>query len=171
MRPTGFIWRKFWRLMARLAAEMPVTSNHQFSLEEHGLDALHRPMRADRLLSSRTVRAAIVASLRHGDATLDSTARTLKVSGRTLQRHLGRMGTSHSEMLAEIRLRIACRLLADSSKRLSDIAKLLGYTNASSFSRSFARLMKIQPVVYRRQQRARKHDRVRPRGRPHAVGR
>ena len=113
----------------------------------------------------------MVALLRHGDATLDSTARALKMSGRTLQRHLGRMGTSHSEMLAQVRLQIACRLLTDSNKRLSDIAKFLGYTNASSFSRSFARLMKIQPVVYRRQQRARKHDLVRPRGRPHAIGR
>lgn len=65
------------------------------------------------------------------------------------------MGTSHSEMLAEIRLNVACRLLADSSKRLSDIAKFLGYTNASSFSRTFVRLMKVQPVVYRRQQLAR----------------
>lgn len=121
--------------------------------------------------SSQTVRAAIAASLRHGDATLGGTARTLKISGRTLQRHLGRMGTSHSEMLAEIRLKIACRLLAGSSKRLSDIAKFLGYTNASSFSRSFARLMKIQPVVYRRQQRGRKHELARTHGQPHAIGR
>ncbi|WP_456734237.1 helix-turn-helix domain-containing protein [Bradyrhizobium sp. USDA 3364] len=113
-------------------------------------------MRAIRLPSYRTVRAAIVASLRQGDATLDSTARALKVSSRTLQRHLGRMGTSHSEMLAEVRLNVACRLLADSSKRLSDIAIFLGYANASSFSRTFARLMKVQPVVYRRQQLARK---------------
>jgi len=114
-------------------------------------------MKAVHLPSSRAVRALIVASLPHGDSTLDSTARALKVSPRTLQRHLGRMGTSHSEMLAEIRLNIACRLLADSSKRLSDIAKFLGYANASSFSRNFARLMKVQPVVYRRQQLARKH--------------
>ena len=108
-------------------------------------------MRAVRLPSSQAVRAAIVASLRHGDATIDSTARTLKISPRTLQRHLGRMGTSHSEMLDQVRLNIACRLLADPSKRLSDIAKFLAYTNASSFSRTFVRLMKIQPVVYRQQ--------------------
>ncbi|WP_440639960.1 helix-turn-helix domain-containing protein [Bradyrhizobium sp. PUT101] len=100
-------------------------------------------MRAVRLPSSRAVRAAIVASLRHGDASLDSTAHALKISGRTLQRHLERIGTSHSKMLAEVRLKIACRLLADSSKSLSDIAKFLGCTNASSFSRSFSRLMKF----------------------------
>ena len=128
-----------------------------FSLREQGLRASLQPMRAVRLPSSRSIRAAVVASLRHGDATIDSTARSLKVSSRTLQRHLAVMGTSHSRMLAEVRLNIACRLLADSSKRLSDIAKSLGYTNASSFSRTFARLMKVQPVIYRQQQRARKH--------------
>lgn len=110
--------------------------------------------------SSEAIRGAIVASLRQGGATIGQTARVLNISVRTLQRHLGRMGTSHSEMLAEVRLDMACRLLADSSKHLSDIAKFLGYSNASSFSRAFVRLMKIQPVVYRRQQRSRRHGRV-----------
>ncbi|MGL9623935.1 AraC family transcriptional regulator [Bradyrhizobium sp. U531] len=114
-------------------------------------------MRPVRLPSSRSIRAAVVTSLRHGDATIDSTARALRVSSRTLQRRLAVMGTTYSQMLSEIRLSIACRLLADSRKRLSDIAKSLGYTNASSFSRNFSRLMKVQPVIYRQQQRARKH--------------
>lgn len=155
--------KEFWRLMARCALQLPVASTCEFPLREHGLRASRQPMRAVRLPSSRAVRAAIVASLRHGDAGLDSTAHALKISGRTLQRHLERIGTSHSKMLAEVRLKIACRLLAGSSKSLSDIAKFLGYTNASSFSRSFSHLMKIQPVVYRRQQLGRKHDRLHPR--------
>ncbi|MGL3214593.1 helix-turn-helix transcriptional regulator [Bradyrhizobium sp. BR 1433] len=121
--------------------------------------------------SAQAVRAAIVASLRHGDATLDSTAQALKISSRTLQRHLGRLGTSHSEMLAEVRLDIACRLLVDSSKRLSDIAKFVGYSNASSFSRTFVRLMKIKPIAYRRQQLADWPGRANHRKRSHAAGR
>ncbi len=59
-------------------------------------------------------------------------------------------------MLDEVRLQIACRLLTNPDKRLSDIAKFLGYTNSSSFSRAFVRLMAVQPVVYRRQQLSRK---------------
>ena len=62
-------------------------------------------------------------------------------------------------MLADVRLDIACRLLMDSTQRLSDISKFLGYANASSFSRTFVRLMKVQPLVYRRQKLAGKHDR------------
>jgi AraC-like DNA-binding protein len=154
-----------------MASETPVALKIGFLFREQGLHASHQPMRAVRLPSAQSVRAAMVASLRHGDATLGGAARALQVSARTLQRHLGRMGTSHSELLAEVRLNIACRLLADSGKRLSDIAKILGYANASSFSRSFARSMKIQPVVYRRQQLARKQKITRPRGRPHALAR
>jgi AraC-like DNA-binding protein len=113
-------------------------------------------MRAIRLPSAHTVRATIAISLRHGDATVDRTAGALKISARTLQRHLGRMGTSHSEMLAEVRLEMACRLLVYSTKRLSEIASFVGYSSASSFSRTFVRMMNIQPVVYRRQQLSRK---------------
>ena len=155
--------------MARSVPETPLAlQNRLFSGGSTGF-APHQPMRAVRLPSPHAVRAAIVASLRHGDATLDSTARALKISTRTLQRHLGHMGTSHSEMLAEIRLDMACRLLVNSSQRLSDIAKVLGYTNASSFSRTFVRLMKIQPVVYRRQQLARKHVQARRHRTPYAI--
>ncbi|WGD56714.1 AraC family transcriptional regulator [Bradyrhizobium sp. CB1650] len=79
------------------------------------------------------------------------------------------MGTSHSEMLAEVRLEMACRLLAESSKRLSDIARFLGYSNPSSFSRTFVRLMRVRPVAYRRQQLARQHRQGRQRRKLNAI--
>jgi len=75
------------------------------------------------------------------------------VSARSLQRHLCELGTSYSELVAEVRLDAACRLLAESNARIADIALHLGYAGPSSFSRTFLRLMKIQPVIYRRQQR------------------
>ena len=106
------------------------------------------------LMPSRyAVRAAIAASLRHGGVSLRHTANQLGVSARSLQRHLGEMGTSYSEMVAEVRLDAACHLLVASNARISDIALRLGYAGPSSFSRTFMRLMKIQPVIYRRQQR------------------
>jgi transcriptional regulator GlxA family with amidase domain len=80
------------------------------------------------------------------------------------------MGTSYSELVAEVRIDTACHLLAESNQRIVDIAALLGFAGASSFSRTFVRLMKIQPAVYRRQQSARKgvtdrHPARRPSGR------
>jgi AraC-like DNA-binding protein len=76
------------------------------------------------------------------------------MSARSLQRHLAAIGTSYSEIVAEVRLETACHLLVESDERLSDIALRLGYAGPSSFSRTFVRLMKIQPIIYRRQQRS-----------------
>jgi AraC-like DNA-binding protein len=111
-----------------------------------------KPVRA-RLPSQHVIRAAVAASLRHGGASLQHTASQLEVSVRSLQRHLAETGTSYSEMVAQVRLDTACHLLTESNERMSDIALRLGYAGPSSFSRTFMRLMQIQPVVYRRQQR------------------
>jgi AraC-like DNA-binding protein len=90
--------------------------------------------------------------MRHGGAKLQRTARQLGVSGRSLQRRLADMGTSYSELVAEVRLDTACQLLAESDERVCDIAARLGFSSASSFNRAFMRLMKIRPGAYRRQQ-------------------
>ena len=105
-------------------------------------------------LSRYSVRAAIYALLRQDDASVRCTARRLGVSVRSLQRHLAEMGTSYGELVDEVRLETACRLLAESDERVSDIAMRLGYTGPSSFSRSFARLMKMSPTAYRQRQTA-----------------
>ena len=99
-----------------------------------------------------SVRAAIAVSMRHGGPKLQRAARQLGVSGRSLQRRLADMGTSYSELVAEVRLDTACQLLVDSDERICDIAMRLGFSSASSFNRTFMRLMKIQPGAYRRLQ-------------------
>jgi AraC-like DNA-binding protein len=117
--------------------------------------------------SRYSVRAAIAASLRHGDAALQRTAFQLGMSPRSLQRHLAGMGTSYSDMIAEVRLDTACYLLLESNKRISEIARRLGYAGTSSFSRVFMRLTEIQPVIYRRQHAVQGNDECRPGKEPH----
>ena len=85
-----------------------------------------------------------------------------------MQRHLAEMGTSYSEMVVEVRLDTACHLLLESNERIADIALRLGYAGPSSFSRIFMRLMKVQPVIYRRQQGIQTNDKSRHGKRPHA---
>jgi len=104
--------------------------------------------------SRYAIRAAIAASLRQGGATLPRAARQLGISARSLQRRIADMGTSYSELVAEVRIDAACHLLAQSDARIADIAARLGFAGASSFSRAFVRLIKIQPAAYRRQQSA-----------------
>jgi AraC-like DNA-binding protein len=84
------------------------------------------------------------------------------MSPRSLQRQLAGMGTSYSDMVAEVRLDTACYLLLESNERISDIALRLGYAGTSSFSRVFMRLTKIQPVIYRRQRAVQRNDKKDP---------
>jgi AraC-like DNA-binding protein len=117
------------------------------------LQARRIRMRPVHLPSRLLVREAIAATLGEGGSSLGRTAQALGVSTRSLQRHLADTGTTYSELVTDVRLDAACRLLAGTEERISDIALLLGYTGPSSFSRSFMRLMKIQPVAYRREHR------------------
>jgi AraC-like DNA-binding protein len=71
------------------------------------------------------------------------------------------MGTSYSDMVAEVRLDTACHLLLASNERISEIALRLGYAGTSSFSRVFMRLTKIQPVIYRRQRAVQANEKSR----------
>lgn len=76
------------------------------------------PMKPVRLPSRYSVRAAIEASLRDGDASLQRIARQLGISSRSLQRYLAETGTSYSELVAEVRLDTACHLLVQSNERI-----------------------------------------------------
>lgn len=116
-------------------------------------------MKPVRSLSQHSVRVVIATSLRQGDISLPRVASRLGVSTRSLQRHLAEMGTSYSEIVAEIRIEMACQLLVETDERILDIASRLGYAGASSFSRIFMRLIKTRPIVYRRLQRARRSRR------------
>lgn len=108
-------------------------------------------MKSVKMPSREAVQAVIAASLQQHGASLQDAARELRVSARSLQRHLAEMGTSYREMVAQMRLDTACHLLTESSERMSQIALRLGYSGPSSFSRTFMRMMKIQPATYRRQ--------------------
>jgi AraC-like DNA-binding protein len=117
--------------------------------------------------SRYSVRAAIAASMCDGGAALERTAIQLGMSPRSLQRHLAAMGTSYRDMVAEVRLNAACRLLVESNESISEIALRLGYAGTSSFSRVFMRWTKIQPVNYRRQRAGQANDESRIGTEPH----
>ena len=131
-------------------------------------------MKPIQIPSRYSVRAAIAASLCHGDTALQHTALHLGVSPRSLQRHLAGMGTSYSDMVAEVRLDTACYLLLESNERISEIALRLGYAGTSSFSRVFMRLTKMPGVwiwsgsISRRQRTVQRNDKSRLGKEPHA---
>lgn len=101
-------------------------------------------------VSISQLRKTIVGLLPNGHTTIGRVSRALGISKRTLQRRLHDTGVTYRQLLDESREQAACRLLRDPSLRIQDIASELGFSDASSFSRSFHRWTGIEPREHRR---------------------
>ena len=82
---------------------------------------------------------------------LDDIADRLHMSSRTLKRRLQELGTSFQDVLDNVRLARAKRLLTETHQPVESIASALGYSDASNFSRAFKRKEGVTPAMYRRQ--------------------
>ncbi|WP_432722687.1 AraC family transcriptional regulator [Jeongeupia wiesaeckerbachi] len=87
-----------------------------------------------------------------GDATLELVAEHLAISPRSLQRHLQAESHSFHALLEQVRKDTAERYLRESSLPFTQLASLLGYTEASTFSRAFRRWFGCSPRAWQRQQ-------------------
>jgi AraC-like DNA-binding protein len=72
------------------------------------------------------------------------------MSLRTLQRRLSDDNTTYKQVLDDTRRELAERFVRDDSLTLNEITYLLGFSEISSFSRSFKRWTGLAPSVYRR---------------------
>ncbi len=69
---------------------------------------------------------------------------------RTLQRKLAKENTSFSRILDSARFRKSQFLLKKSDEKLLDISLMLGYSNASAFSRAFRQWSGVSPGEFRK---------------------
>jgi AraC-like DNA-binding protein len=97
------------------------------------------------------VRHAIDAELRGGNPELESIARKLAMSGRTLQRRLKDEGILFNELLDAARFAAARTYLSQRDVAGSEVAYLLGFAEPSSFNHAFKRWSGQTPSEYRRQ--------------------
>ncbi|MEO1082597.1 MAG: helix-turn-helix domain-containing protein [Pseudomonadota bacterium] len=95
------------------------------------------------------VRATLISLFPSSRANAEDVCFTLGVSRSTLQRGLRREATSFQTILDETRQELALRYLTKSTLAVGEIASLLGYRDANSFSRSFRRWTGRSPVDYR----------------------
>jgi len=100
-------------------------------------------------LESR-VRQAIQSRLGKQTLAMDPLARELGMSTRTLARRLARHETSYHEILDGVRREQADALIDDPEKSLSEIASLLGFSDASAFHRAYVRWNGRTPSSLRR---------------------
>ncbi len=85
------------------------------------------------------VRRVLLASLRTGGATMATTARKLAMSVATLRRRLQDEGVTYAAVLDAVRFDLAKKYLLDPAITAGDVAFLLGFRDASSFSKAFRR--------------------------------
>lgn len=99
------------------------------------------------------VRKAIGDRLRAGDPSLETVARELAMSPRSLQRHLRDLGYSYVALVDELRQETAKLYLAQSDVAIAEVSYLLGFSDQSSFNRAFKRWSGSTPHKYRREGR------------------
>jgi AraC-like DNA-binding protein len=95
-----------------------------------------------------TVASRIEEALGSGASAEDIAAR-LHMSKRTLQRRLQEEGLSYQELVDRVRAEQARSLVGDEGLELADVAFRLGFSDVSSFSRSFRRWTGVSPGRYR----------------------
>ncbi|HKP56056.1 MAG TPA: AraC family transcriptional regulator [Polyangiales bacterium] len=96
------------------------------------------------------VRTALADRLPSGAPTLYQIARQFGMSERTLARHLEDEGTNFKALFEDLRRRLALRYVGSSELPFSEIACLLGFSQAAAFHRAFRRWTGRTPLDYRR---------------------
>lgn len=99
------------------------------------------------------VRERVLARLTR-DPSLDAVAGDLRVSARTLRRHLAAQGVSYQTLLEQVRQDRATRYLRESGEPIEWIAGQLGYGDPSNFRRAFKRWTGLSPRAFRAREHA-----------------
>ena len=81
---------------------------------------------------------------------LNSVAKELAVSSRTLRRRLQEADTSYRAIQTEVRMSLAGEYLSHTSLPIAEIAHLLGYSDVTAFHRSFKKHHDITPAQFRK---------------------
>ncbi|TVP52740.1 MAG: AraC family transcriptional regulator [Halomonadaceae bacterium] len=93
----------------------------------------------------------IVATSHPFPPRLGQVAQSLFMSERTLKRHLQGEGATYQEVVDDVRLERAEKLLTTTRLSLGQISDALGYADAANFTRAFKRWTGISPSAYRRE--------------------
>jgi len=81
---------------------------------------------------------------------METLARKLNTTSRTLRRRLHLEGTSYQDLLAEVRCHLAKEYLRSTRMTTEDIAETLGFSDAANFRHAFRRWTGRNPSDFRR---------------------
>ncbi|MGB3407939.1 MAG: AraC family transcriptional regulator [Jannaschia sp.] len=144
------------RSMAAYVAFSPEDAKRRFISENSALWAdieadltLQLAAQNDRWPFVDRVRGALVDLMPAGRTGAEDVALALRISRSTLQRRLREEETSYQAVLDATRRDLAIRYLTKTTLRADEIASVLAYRDANSFSRSFRRWTGQAPVAFR----------------------
>ncbi len=95
------------------------------------------------------VQRLLLRNLHHGEVDVGWVSKQLNMSRHTLYRRLRDEGVKFQDLLEETRRELALQYLANSEYSISEVAFLLGFAEASAFSRAFRRWAGMSPAQYR----------------------
>jgi len=116
----------------------------------------HIKIAGDDKLFSAGVVSAIEYILEHymDSITLDQIAASVYLNPEYLSRIFkAEVGRTYTEFITELRIKKAARMLCETSRKVQDIGKSVGYPNVSYFSTLFKKKMGKNPFEYRRDSR------------------
>jgi AraC-like DNA-binding protein len=73
------------------------------------------------------------------------------LSESAVKKRLKKEGLSFTDVVVDVRMNVAKRLLVQPDISLTQISAMLGYSEASAFSRAFFTLTKLSPRDWRKQ--------------------
>jgi AraC-like DNA-binding protein len=139
-------------VMPRVALEAPlVTADPRLLgiLNRYAEDLLKRLPSVHPIV--RRVREWVRREIAHG-APLDALAKALHMSPSSVQRRLAIAGTTHTEILDDVRRNLAIGLLGETDLNISEIAFQLGFAHRPAFHRAFQRWYGCSPTTHRARQ-------------------
>lgn len=97
------------------------------------------------------VRRQVHKLLLQGMCSQSALAADLGMSARTMNRRLAAAGTTYAALSDSARFAVSRRLMRETDLPLGELALVLGYVEASSFSRAFRRWSGLAPEAWRRE--------------------
>lgn len=95
------------------------------------------------------LRRLLRTELLRGECSVGEVAELCLIHRRTLSRRLRAEGTAFRRLSDEVRFEIACRLLLNPRMTFAQIARTLGFSEASAFTRAFRRWSGQTPTAWR----------------------
>jgi AraC-like DNA-binding protein len=126
------------RMIARL---MRHYGDLRLSGLEHGRDEI------------AVLRRNIAQLVVQGESSIESLARRIGWSVRTLQRRLAARGFNYSDLLHDVRKTLALNLLENRNLSIAQIAYSVGYSDVSTFNHAFRRWVGQAPREHRKRHR------------------